>query len=92
MINPISMMQVANQKIKGLLRKDLRNHEKLLELIDTYYKVSLEPSQSNEDYGDKLTWCFEHCQGKFRDLKYGEGWHWYFERKEDATLFALRWR
>jgi hypothetical protein len=43
-------------------------------------------------YGDILTWCLEHCRGKFRDLKHGDGFIWYFELEEDATMFALRWR
>jgi hypothetical protein len=69
--------------------KDLHHHEKLLELLDTYHRVYIEIP--TDQFGDMLTWCLKHCQGKFRDLKHGDGVAWYFEKEKDATLFALRW-
>jgi hypothetical protein len=91
MAKSVAMMKAMNQTVRAWYSEDLKKHDRLLELLDTYHKVRLETAQSKENYGDKLTWCLEHCRGKFRDLKYGDGMDWYFEREEDATLFALRW-
>lgn len=71
--------------------QDLNKHDKLLDLLQTYHKIHLEKMSDKNEYGDILTWCLEHCRGKFRDLKHGDGLIWYFELEEDATLFALRW-
>jgi len=71
---------------------DLGKHDRLLHLLETYYKIAIDPVSDTNNYGDMLTWCLEHCGGKFRDLKHGDGFIWYFEREEDATMFALRWR
>jgi hypothetical protein len=47
---------------------------------------------TNDDYfSDKLTWCLEHCQSKFRDLSDQHGRIWYFQNEHDATMFAMRW-
>ena len=32
-------------------------------------------------------WCLENLEGEYMCL----GYYWYFEREEDATIFALRW-
>ena len=67
---------------------DLSDQEKLMKLLETYHKVVLNDS---DDFPAKLTWCLEHCQNKFRDIRTQEGMFWYFEKEEDATLFALKW-
>lgn len=84
-------MMAANQTVRAWHSPNLSRHDKLLELLETYHKVRLDTSASMEDYGDKLTWCLEHCQGKFRDLKHSDGFDWYFEKEQDAALFALKW-
>ena len=86
----IPMMRAMNQTVRAWYSADLAKHDRLLELLETYHRVRIE-SPNRDNYGDTLAWCLEHCQGKFRDLKYGDGMDWYFEREEDATLFALRW-
>jgi hypothetical protein len=43
-------------------------------------------------FPEKLTWCLENCQNKFRDLAEGNGYRaWYFENEQDATMFAMKW-
>jgi len=66
----------------------LRRHDSLMKLLDTYHKVHL---KDNQHYQDKLSWCLENCQSKFRDIKHEEGIDWYFEIEQDAALFALKW-
>lgn len=83
-----SMMKAAHQTLRAWYSPDLSKHEQLIKLLETYHRVHLE---DNEDYAEKLTWCLEHCSGKFRDLKHGDGMDWYFEQEEDATMFALKW-
>lgn len=75
-------------KLRSWFSDDLRKHDQLMTLLDTYHKVQL---SNNENYPDKLSWCLEHCQSKFRDLSHGNGILWYFESEQDATMFALRW-
>lgn len=67
---------------------DLSKHDKLIKLLETYFKVTL---STNENYAEKLTWCLENCQSKFRDMKNDDGICWYFENQNDASLFALKW-
>ena len=76
--------------VRAWYSADLRKHDQLMALLETYHKVRLERTVDAE-YGDTLTWCLEHCQGKFRDIRHQDGMDWYFEREEDATLFALKW-
>jgi hypothetical protein len=45
----------------------------------------------DEDFAEKLTWCLENCQGKFRDLSDTNGRAWYFQNEQDATMFAMKW-
>jgi len=42
-------------------------------------------------YNEKLMWCLENCNGKFRDLKDMESRIWYFQQDRDASIFALKW-
>jgi hypothetical protein len=66
----------------------LTRDEKLMELLETYYPVSL---IDEGNYSERLTWCLEHCQNKFRDIKLSKSRVWYFQNEEDATLFAMKW-
>jgi hypothetical protein len=84
----IPMMRAAAQTVRAWYSPDLSKHEQLIKLLETYHCVKLD---DNEDYPEKLTWCLEHCRGKFRDLKHGDGMFWYFEQEQDATMFALKW-
>jgi len=61
--------------------------ERLMELLETYHKVTLE----DDDFPKRLTWCLEHCQSKFRDLSEQGYRAWYFENDRDASMFALKW-
>ena len=83
--------RLAEQKMRGW-SPDLSKHDRLLDLLETYHKISIEKITDPKAYGDLLSWCLEHCRGKFRDLRHGDGYIWYFELEEDATMFALRWR
>lgn len=70
---------------------DLSKHDQLMSLLETYHRVHIDATEGWENYGDTLSWCLEHCKGKFRDIRNINGVDWYFEYEEDATLFALRW-
>ncbi len=67
---------------------DLRADEKLTELLNSYHIVNID---NDIEFPEKLTWCLEHCQGKFRDLSNQYGRAWYFQNEQDASMFALRW-
>lgn len=82
------MMRAANQSIRAWYSEDLKKHDDLMTLLNSYHKVHLLNSAS---YPEKLTWCFQFCQSKFRDIKHGDGMCWYFQNEEDASLFALKW-
>lgn len=84
----VPMMKASNQKMRAWYSEDLKKHDRLMALLETYHKVLL---HDNENYPEKLAWCLEHCQSKFRDIKNGEGMYWYFEQEEDASMFALKW-
>jgi hypothetical protein len=65
----------------------LTKDQKLMELLETYHPIA----SDDDSHPEKLTWCLEHCQGKFRDIRMGDGRVWYFQNDQDATLFALKW-
>jgi hypothetical protein len=71
------------RKVADPLIKDQR----LMELLETYHPITTD----DDHHPEKLTWCLEHCQSKFRDIKSTEGRVWYFQHEQDATLFALKW-
>jgi hypothetical protein len=62
--------------------------ERLLALLQTYHHIS---TYRDQDFNEKLVWCLENCQGKFRDIKTSDHRIWYFENEKDAALFALKW-
>jgi hypothetical protein len=61
--------------------------ERLMELLATYHVIH----SQDDEFSEKLAWCLEHCQNKFRDLSDTNGRAWYFQNEQDAALFALRW-
>jgi len=65
----------------------LNVNDRLMDLLSTYYKVTLQ----DDDFPERLTWCLENCNHKFRDLNTYEGRTWYFENDQDAAIFALKW-
>ena len=77
-------MSVAHKKIGSTLMED----EKLMSILNSYYVVRLE---GDEDFNEKLTWCMEHCQYKFRDIRESNCRAWYFQNEHDAAMFAMRW-
>lgn len=67
---------------------DLHADEKLMELLNSYYVVHID---NDIEFSEKLTWCLEHCQDKFRDLSIRNGRSWYFKSEQDALIFAMKW-
>ena len=65
----------------------LKVDQRLMQLLDTYHAIVLK----DEDFSEKLTWCLENCQSKFRDLSDPNGRAWYFQNEQDATMFAMKW-
>ena len=65
----------------------LKVDQRLMQLLDTYHVIVLR----DEDVAEKLTWCLENCQSKFRDLSDPNGRAWYFQNEQDATMFAMKW-
>lgn len=65
----------------------LKVDQRLMDLLGTYHVIVL----PDDDFAEKLTWCLEHCQDKFRDLSDQNGRAWYFKSEQDATMFAMRW-
>jgi hypothetical protein len=63
-------------------------HEKLMELLETWHHI---PTKEDNHFGDRLLWCLENCQGKFRDIRHYDTRVWYFQNAQDAALFALKW-
>ncbi len=66
----------------------LLEHERLMKILESYHTVRLE---KDDDFAEKLTWCLEHCQSKFRDIKESNCRAWYFQNEQDASMFAMRW-
>lgn len=71
------------QRAEEHLKVDTR----LMDLLASYHSIIL----PDDDFAEKLTWCLEHCQNKFRDLSESTGRAWYFQNEQDAALFSLRW-
>ena len=65
----------------------LKVDQRLMQLLDNYHAIVLK----DDDFAEKLTWCLENCQSKFRDLSDPNGRAWYFQNEQDAMLFAMRW-
>lgn len=66
----------------------LSHDERLFALLQTYHHIA---TYQDYNFKEKLIWCLENCQGKFRDIKTSDHRTWYFENEKDAALFALKW-
>lgn len=74
--------------INPLKRSMPKTDDKIMEALKDYHVVRVD---SDLNYNEKLTWCLEHCQNKFRDLKETEQRAWYFKEEQDAVMFAMKW-
>jgi len=79
-----SFLGMAHKVIGTVLLED----NKLMSILNSYHIVRLD---QDTDFNEKLSWCLEHCQSKFRDIKESECRAWYFENEQDASMFAMRW-
>ena len=74
---------------RSFYSSDVSSHEKLMSLLKSWHVVHV---QNEKHFAEKLTWCLEFCQNKFRDIKASEGgMDWYFENEQDAMMFAMKW-
>jgi len=67
--------------------EEISEEMRIRALLRTWVPVTSPDDRFNE----KLCWCLEHCEGKFRDLKDLESRIWYFQIDKDASMFALKW-
>ena len=81
--SPKTMENMAHKHI-GMI---MMSNEKLMEILKNYTVIRM----PDELFNDKLTWCMEHCQYKFRDIRETNDRAWYFESPTDATIFAIKW-
>ena len=65
----------------------LKVDDRLMTLLNSYHAIVLR----DDDFAEKLTWCLENCQNKFRDLSDPNGRAWYFQNEQDAMLFVMKW-
>lgn len=82
--SPKSFSSMAHKQVGAILLE----HERLMKILESYHVVRL---GGDEDFAEKLTWCMEHCQSKFRDIKESNCRAWYFQNEQDASMFAMRW-
>ena len=78
-------MKVAHKSIGEHMMRD----DRLLEILKDYHVVRID--DDDENFNEKLTWCMEHCQNKFRDIRESNCRAWYFQNEHDASMFAMRW-
>lgn len=79
-----SFINMAHKKVGSILLED----DKLMSILNSYHIVRLE---DDDNFNEKLTWCMEHCQNKFRDIREPDCRAWYFQNEKDASMFAMRW-
>ena len=82
--NPKAFITMAHKKVGSILLED----DKLMQILQSYHVVRV---ANDENFAEKLTWCMEHCQSKFRDIRESNCRAWYFQNEQDATIFAMRW-
>lgn len=85
----------GNMSFNGITKFDiskkslgLSQDEKLMNLLNSWHAI---PTQEDTKFNERLVWCLEHCQGKFRDIRHFDTRVWYFQNEHDAALFALKW-
>ena len=76
---------MAHRKIGTIMMEDTA----LMEILRGYHVIRLD--EFEDDFNEKLKWCLEHCQGKFRDIREFDQRAWYFQNEQDATMFAMKW-
>lgn len=84
-MEPRSFSPMAHRKVGSIMMQDTE----LMAVLKGYSVVRLD--ETEDDFTQKLKWCLEHCQGKFRDIREHDCRAWYFQNEHDATLFAIRW-
>ena len=84
MIDPDPTVTILRAK---RAEEHLKVDDRLMSLLQTYHVIVLR----DDDFSEKLTWCLQHCQHKFRDLSDASGRAWHFQNQQDATMFAMRW-
>jgi len=62
-------------------------HEPLMQILQNYTMIVM----PDDDFAEKLAWCLENCNCKFRDLSVADGRAWYFQDDQDAMIFTMRW-
>ncbi len=75
---------MAHKKVGAVLLED----DKLMSILNSYHVVRL---GKDDDFNQKLSWCMEYCQNKFRDIRESNCRAWYFQNEQDAAMFAMRW-
>ncbi len=77
-------------KLKQTVKSDknLSNDDRLMALLKTWHSI---PTYEDNEFNNRLVWCLTHCQGKFRDIRTFDSRVWYFEKEQDAAMFALKW-
>jgi uncharacterized protein (DUF427 family) len=66
----------------------LQPDDQLMQLLETYHSIVTE---DDNQFKEKLSWCLENCQDKFRDIRSHSKRVWYFQNPKDATMFAMKW-
>ena len=51
------------------MEEHLKVDQRLVQLLESYHAIVIEDT----DFAEKLTWCLENCQNKFRDLNNSNG-------------------
>ena len=82
--SPKSFANMAHKQVGSILLE----HDRLMEILQSYHVVRL---SKDDDFAEKLTWCMQHCQSKFRDIRESDCRAWYFQNEQDATMFAIKW-
>ena len=85
MIDPIWTAPLLHRAQRS--EDHLKIDQRLTELLNSYHAIVLR----DDNFSQKLTWCLENCQDKFRDLSDPNGRAWYFQNEQDAAMFAMRW-
>ena len=81
---------IKEMNIRSFYNSDISSHEKLMALLNEWHRINV---PDEKKFAEKLAWCLEHCESKFRDIKSSDvGIDWYFESEKDATMFAMKWR
>lgn len=75
---------MAHKKVGSILLEE----DKLMKILESYFVVRL---SNDDDFAEKLTWCMEHCQNKFRDIRESNCRAWYFQNEQDAMMFSMKW-